>query len=129
MSNKLELNQQELHVFFAENKDHRVGKPGDESWCPIAEYFHQKKQLDVSVGVCGEIFDQEAPNHRRPMQEWEQRFVNLVDTWYEDCDEIDGEQALDALREATREEPVQLQLFEEEMKEGKTPSLQKGEIL
>jgi hypothetical protein len=122
MTSDLELRWQELQAFFLENTDHRVGSPGDQNCCPIAEFFYQKKQLDVLVSVGGEIIDQEDRSHRRPMCKWEQTFADLVDTWYEDRDEINGEQALDALNEATREELVQLQLFEEK-KEVTSPSL------
>src|SRR2546430_17294872 len=114
MNQDLELCERDLRAFFAENKDHRVGLPGDDELCLIAEYFYQKKQLDVSVrGI--EITDQENPACYRSMQLWEAIFVGLIDSRYEHCGEVNGAEAIEALDDALIDarEAQQMTLWEE----------------
>ena len=111
MNQDLELRERELRSFFVENKDRRVGIPGDENWCPIATYFCEKKNLNVSVGIGGEIFEVEDRQNRRLMKKWEQNFADQIDNRYEHCDKVTGSQALVVLEDVTRGNIRQLQLF------------------
>ncbi len=99
MSSNLDLDVDDLKAYFEENKDHRVGVPGDEDWCPIAEYFYQKKHLSVSVGGTEGIVEDEHPSNARPLEKWESAFVSVIDMRYDDCDEVTGYQALAVLNE------------------------------
>jgi hypothetical protein len=100
----LSLTMDELEGFLQENADKSIGSPKDSYYCPIANYFKDKRGIPVGVGTCRIAIDQRVTGYEkiaqdRPTDDWENDFVLLLDEKFADYEFVYGQDALVVLEE------------------------------
>ncbi len=94
--NSLSFTVSDLRSFFQENSDKPVGIPVDNIACPIATYFCRKRNMNVSVAsMC--IRDRMSAFSLCPLEPWQKRFVENLDSKFNHSRSVTGREAMEVL--------------------------------